>query len=751
MNPDQQKDNFSFREFTQAPVTVKKITKREGFYFFYAGLDPRLKLTYKPYELVKLVNSKDPSIARLAILESAKGLNGLELSDILAHNLKVQEGDSVYVESIQPVPGVTQILISKINTDVPTLNDEGHYNRYNDTIDEDPLDYLSYDKSEKRNLDLRTYVKKTFSYSYVSDGHEFCFDNHWYRINTDENKKIKHFLILPTTKIKIQTDTEILDTRSIIGLEEPYQAIKEAITWPTLYAPDYKRLNIEPSKGILLTGPPGCGKTHLVREMSKNTDMHFIHIKGPEIISNYVGGSEKELRKIFETAKKNQPSIIFFDEIDAIGGKRSTHSQNESRIVAQLLTLMDGLVKRGNITVIAATNKPNLLDESLRRPGRFDKQITIKPPKLEDRKKLFELFLNDLAKSKNLDLGLLAEKTPGFVQADIKHLVNDAKVNVIRRKEQNKNASDRDFFLTMEDFETSLKNMDPSLLRQHTSIKERKKTLDNIIGYEAIKTRLFDEICMPTKYPHLFKNFNLKKTKGILLQGPPGTGKTTLAKALASELNYNFISISASDINSMYVGQSEQKIREIFNKAALSAPTILFFDEIDSIFSSSDSIKNVATHDVSKIGQLLTEMDGALTTKDDIILIGTTNKTRYLDPALLRPGRFELILTMDYPNLDELDKLYKYYFKDITNITDFSTIVNRSRLLNFTGADIEAIKKNATCNYLKEMNPVDLRALELQSSTELKMINITEDKIHQSIDDLIARRIKKSNRIDTTN
>ena len=751
INQDQDGDNFSSRSYIR-PLKIKKITPREGFYFFYVGVDPKLKADYKPYELVKIVNIKHPENVCLGVLESAKDLRGVEVSEILAHNLKVNEGDEIFFESVQNVPGISQINVTKIDIEKPVLKEynKDYYYEKDSSLD---FEYPGY-KKEEDSGGLLEYIKKTFSYSYLSDNHEFCYDGNWYKINVDETKKIKHFLILPNTKIKIHADKELLSAKSIIGLEEPYDAIKEAITWPKIHSSDYKALNITPSRGILLTGPPGCGKTHLVREISKSTDFYFIHIKGPEIISKYVGGSQKELRRIFEIAKKNQPSVIFFDEIDAIGSKRTNHSDNESRIVAQLLTLMDGLERRGQITVIAATNQPNLLDPSLRRPGRFDKEILVKPPSLEDRKKLFALFLGPLASSKKLDLDLLAEKTPGFVHADIIHLVNEAKINVIRRKQVKSKEEEKEqsFDLEMSDFEVSISKMDPSVLRQHYLLKDRKKTLDQIIGYEEVKEKIFDELGLPKRYPGIFKNTSLKKIKGILLQGPPGTGKTSLAKALASELNYNFISLAASDIISMYVGESEQKIREVFKNAAMSAPVILFFDEIDSIFGTSDKLKNLATHDVSKTGQLLTEIDGALSTEEDIVLIGTTNKAKYLDPALLRPGRFDLILTMDYPKIDELRQLYEYNFKNLTNIEDFSSVVTKSHALKLTGADIEAIKKKAVYKFLKTHDPKDLKNLEenIGKDNQYK-INLTLQEINSAIDQFVKYRSMKPSSVDVSN
>ena len=722
-------------------LKVKQIVKRQPAYYLYVGINPALKKDYHPYQLVVL-KGKQSKRTHVAILESLPNIKGLQLSENLAHNLGVSINDKVQFEQIHNTPIVYTLEISQ----VPSENDT--------QVEDDFLDTVPVKARRPADLALQLvhYVKTVYSYSYITNGHEFVYKNKTYQLKTRDCNKT-HYQISPNTKIIYRPNADLLVKKcNILGLQQPYQALKQCITWPKYYKEDFDKLNIETPKGILLFGPPGCGKTHLVRQLSKNTDWSFHHVKGPQIVNKYLGSSEKHLRQIFDNAKKNQPAIIFFDEFDSLGSKRGGSGDAESRIVSQLLTCMDGLENRGQVLVIAATNLPDMLDPSLRRPGRFDKQIEVKAPTLQLRHKLLEHFL-DMKKSivsPDVDLGHIAKITNGFVNADLKLLVNEAKLNVLRRKDLvETNNKDQNLtnpentvetLLTKKDFQVAFKNVRPSLLREYTLLRDAT-TLDSVIGYSTVKKRIFDQVYFPLKYPNFFNKNKLKRVKGIILNGPPGTGKTSLARALASQLNYNFITLSGSQVSSKYVGQTENKIKEIFSKARSTAPCIIFFDQIEAIFGNSREMDHVTSHDVSKSGQLLAEMDGILTGTHDILLIGTTNKTSLLDPALLRSGRFELVLTMDYPNRDQLRALFVHYFRGVCKQSNFSPLINYAISKKLTGADIEAAKRIALLKYASQKPVVQMKLIEQQmDSANQVAVNLSLNDIKSAIKELQAHK-----------
>jgi transitional endoplasmic reticulum ATPase len=412
----------------------------------------------------------------------------------------------------------------------------------------------------------------------------------------------------------------------------------------------FKRLGIEPPKGVLLYGPPGCGKTLLAKAVANETDAHFYAINGPEIMSKFYGESEQRLREIFEEAKKNAPSIIFIDEIDAIAPKREeVTGEVEKRVVAQLLALMDGLEARGNVIVIAATNRPNALDPALRRPGRFDREIEIGVPDKQGRLEILQIHTRNMPLAKDVDLNRLAEMTHGFVGADLAALCREAAMKALRRylpKIDLVAGEDTARGLrTTRGHDAGLleayKEVTPSALRE-VYVEVPNVEWSDIGGLEQVKQELREAVEWPIKHPEAFKRMGIKPPKGILLYGPPGCGKTLLAKAVATESEANFITIKGPEIFSKWVGESEKAIREIFRKARQAAPCIVYFDEIDAIapirglgFGDSVVTERVIT-------QLLTEMDG-IESLENVVVMASTNRPDMLDPALLRPGRFDRV------------------------------------------------------------------------------------------------------------
>ncbi len=521
------------------------------------------------------------------------------------------------------------------------------------------------------------------------------------------------------------------------GLKEAIRKIREMVELPLRHPELFKRLGIDPPKGVLLYGPPGCGKTLLAKAVANETDAYFIAINGPEIISKFYGESEQKLREYFEEAKQHAPAIIFIDEIDAIAPKREeVTGEVEKRVVAQLLALMDGLEARGNVIVIGATNRPNALDPALRRPGRFDREIEIGVPSASERYEILQVHTRNMPLAKDVDLKRIASMTHGFVGADIAALCREAAMKALRRYlpeidiQQEKIPPEvlEKLEVRMEDFEAAFKEITPTELREiYVEIPTVK--WEDIGGLEEVKQELRECVEWPLKYPERFKRLGIKSPKGILLYGPPGCGKTLLAKAVATESEANFIAIKGPEIFSKWVGESERAIREVFRRARIASPAIIFFDEIDSIapIRWAGGGDSMVTERV--ISQLLTEMDG-IVDLENVVIIGATNRPDMIDPALLRPGRFDRIIYVPEPDTATRLQIFKIHTRNMPLAKD----VDLEKLANITkgyaGSDIEAICREAGLMALREdpnANEVCMRHFE----KALKKIrpSITEDMI----------------------
>ena len=423
----------------------------------------------------------------------------------------------------------------------------------------------------------------------------------------------------PVDVSNIEGVTNLVDVsyEDIGGLKEEVKKVREMIEIPLKRPELFDKLGIAPPKGVLMHGPPGTGKTLLAKAVASESDAHFIAINGPEIMSKYVGGSEENLREYFEEAEENAPSIIFIDELDAIAPKREdTQGETERRTVAQLLTLMDGLKSRGQVVVIGATNRPDSLDQALRRPGRFDREIEIGVPDAEEREEILEIHTRNMPLAEDVDLHKIAGTTHGFVGADLESLCKEAAMRVVRRIiPEIKNDEEipeevlKKIVVTSDDFKSALKEIQPSALRE-VLVQVPDVKWDDVGGLDDVKQELKEAVEWPLKHPEKFEKFGVRPPKGTLLYGVPGTGKTLLAKAVASESEANFISVKGPELLSKWVGESEQGVREVFRKAKQTAPTVIFFDEIDSIASTRSA--NDSDSGVTKrvVNQLLTEMDG---------------------------------------------------------------------------------------------------------------------------------------------
>jgi len=524
-------------------------------------------------------------------------------------------------------------------------------------------------------------------------------------------------LIQPTTVIRIELKEGEerrglkVSYEDIGGLGKQTQRIREMIELPLKYPQIFERIGIDAPKGVLLHGPPGCGKTLIARAVANETDAYFTSISGPEVMAKYYGESEGRLRSIFEDAKANAPAIIFIDEIDSIAPKREEmggEKQVERRVVAQLLALLDGLESRGQIIVIGATNIPNVLDPALRRPGRFDRELVIPIPDKNSRLEILQIHTRGMPLAEDVDLEKLAEITHGFVGADLEALAREAAMAALRKILPKVDFELADvpyetlleLQVTANNFMEALKEIEPSAIRE-VFIEVPDVKWSDVGGLENIKKQLIETIEWPLKYPELFIKAKTNPPKGLLLYGPPGTGKTLVAKAVANESSVNFISVKGPELISKYLGESERGIREIFKKAKQAAPTIIFFDEIDSLVPIR-GIGGGSSHTAERvISQFLTELDGIEELKG-VVVIGATNRLDMIDPAIIRPGRFDLLLEVPIP--DEATRLIIFQIhtknKPLDKDINFNSLVKITD--KCTGADIEAIVRRASMLAIRE-------------------------------------------------
>lgn len=493
------------------------------------------------------------------------------------------------------------------------------------------------------------------------------------------------------------------------GLDREVSHVREMIELPLKFPDLFRRLGIEPPKGVLLTGPPGTGKTLIARAVACEVRVHFIHVNGPEIIHKFYGESEAKLREVFEDAKRNAPSIIFLDEIDAIAPKRAqVIGDVEKRVVGQLLALMDGLVARGEVIVIGATNMPELLDPALRRPGRFDREISIGVPNRAGRYKILQIHSRFMPLAKDVDLEKIAEITHGFVGADLAALCKEAGMIALRRilpevefdVDSKPAVADEELIVNQVDFMAAYKAVEPTSTREFTAERPRIK-LKDIGGLDEIKQTLRSVIEVPMQHAQLFETTQLTSPKGILFYGPSGTGKTATAKAIAGELQMSLITVDPPSLFSKWVGESEKGLREVFKKAKQASPCILFLDEIDSMAPIRGTGAETGGVPQRLVSQLLREMDelqGAL----GVIVLAATNRIDLIDPALMRAGRFDFLLEFPIPNLGERIEIFRIHTEKLPLGED--VVIDRlaEETEEWAGADIEALCKKTSMIALDE-------------------------------------------------
>ena len=526
------------------------------------------------------------------------------------------------------------------------------------------------------------------------------------------------------------------------GLDDELEQVREMIELPMRHPELFQQLGIEPPKGVLLHGPPGTGKTLMAKAVASEIDAYFTNISGPEIMSKYYGESEEQLREVFEEAEENAPAIIFVDELDSIAPKRGeTSGDVERRVVAQLLSLMDGLDERGDVIVIGATNRVDAIDPALRRGGRFDREIEIGVPDKEGRKEILQVHTRGMPLVEGIDLEQYAENTHGFVGADLESLAKEAAMNALRRlrpeldlEQEEIDAGILESMQVVEsDFREALKGIEPSALRE-VFVEVPDVSWDSVGGLEDSQERLRETIQWPLEYPDVFETMDVEAARGVLLYGPPGTGKTLMAKAVANEAQSNFISVKGPELLNKYVGESEKGVREVFEKARANAPTVVFFDEIDSI--AGERGQRMGDSGVSErvVSQLLTELDG-LEELEDVVVIATTNRPDLIDSALLRPGRLDRHVHVPVPDEDARHSILEVHTRDkpLADDVDLEDLARRTD--GYVGADLEALCREAsmaaTRGFINSVEPED-------AAQSVENVRVTADHFEEALEEVGA-------------
>jgi transitional endoplasmic reticulum ATPase len=702
-------------------------------------IDPELisQLNIKVNDVIKIYHpiTKKETVALLSSgKDEDKGTNILRMDPSLRRNLNASIDDLVEIKKIQVVsaqsitfagldnslvPRDPQALARKLEKRVVTLGDSLSF----------------YAMARRIDLVVVNYEPKAEAVKILHNTKIIFSEKAAPSIAESRGPKVRYEGLTDIGE-KLQRISERITYEDIGGLEDSIQKIREMIELPLRHPELFERIGIDPPKGVLLHGPPGTGKTLLAKAVAYETDAHFITVSGPEIMSKFFGQSEENLRRMFEEAKINAPSIIFLDELDSIAPKREEgKNQVESRVVAQLLALMDGLNGRGNVIVIGATNKVNSIDIALRRPGRFDREVEIKVPGTKGRYEILQIHTRGMPLHEDVDLQLLAERTHGFVGADIKSLCKEAAMLAIREIlpeiDLDKTIPEwilADLKIKMVQFLNALSMIEPSALRE-VLITQPTETWDDIGGLSGAKQQLREIVEWPFKYPGFYKHMKSKPPNGVLLFGLPGTGKTLMAKALAHETEVNFISVKGPEFLSKWVGESAKAVRETFRKARAAAPCIIFFDEIDAIATRrSESSSSRVVEQV--VAQLLTEMDG-LEELRDVILIAATNRPDLLDPALLRSGRFGRHVEVPLPNKSSRIKIIEIHLKD----RPIDANVGKERLADllegYTGADIKAVCEEATLLAIRRgVNDSNINATNPES---YKNVKVTQEEFEEAI------------------
>jgi transitional endoplasmic reticulum ATPase len=616
-----------------------------------ARLDPEdIKILNAVLGDVIEISGERKTVARITgAFSESYGKKLIQIDGITRSNVKANLGEVVKIRKIPRVTATTALVIPlDFSTVLPEERELDQFAKV--------LQGLAVIAGDKINIPFLAGKERLFQVEATSPTGGVII-----------NQKTKFLLKKPDFSLEAPSHVSYED---VGGLEHELKLVREMVELPLRYAEAFEKLGIEAPKGVLLYGPPGTGKTLIARAIASETKLHFIRVNGPEIIHKFYGESEARLREIFEEATRKAPSVIFIDEIDAIAPKRAeVLGDVEKRVVAQLLALMDGMVSRGNVIVIGATNIPELIDPALRRPGRFDREIVIPVPNTEGRRAILRIHSRRMPLGPDVNIDRLAQITHAFVGADLEALCKEAGMVAMRRylSLEGENhlesvlAHSEQLQITMEDFLAALREIEPTATREFYTERSTVKW-HHIGGLQRIKEALISIVDWPAKYPDLFGEGKVLPPRGILFSGPSGTGKTLMVKALAGETGLNFISVSAPLLFSKWLGESEKALHNLFKKAKQSAPCILFLDEIDALgvargfVSESGAVERIAS-------QFFNELDN-LSDLSQVIVLGATNREDLLDPALMRAGRLDYVLRFPIPDEEDRFEIFQVHTRE---------------------------------------------------------------------------------------
>ena len=667
-------------------------------------------------QILELTHNKKTYVKLWPATPQEYGAGIIKIDGITRQNIGAGIDDKISIKSVEAVKA-EQIILSP--TEKITTDGLQEYMIYN---------YLNHVFSNGDTISLNTQMGSRVQFVVT---------------NTKPSKPV---IVTEKTIFKLGSLTKVVDASvpritydELGGLKSEVQKIREMVELPMRHPELFEKIGVEAPKGVLLYGPPGTGKTLLAKAVAGETNAHFISISGPEIMGKHYGESEEKIREIFTQAEENSPSIVFIDEIDSIAPKRDEVSgELEKRIVSQLLTLMDGMKSRGNVLVIAATNRPDSIDPALRRPGRFDREIEIGIPDDIGRFDILSIHTRGMPIDEKVDLKQISKITHGFVGADLEILSKEAAMKSLRRilpeidYDEEKISSEilEKIQITSDDFRDALKEVSPSALRE-VQVQVPNVNWDDVGGLENLKEELKEAVEWPIKYKDAYDYVNVESPKGILLDGPPGTGKTLIAKALAKMTDSNFISIKGPELLSKWVGESERGIREIFRKARQAAPCIIFLDEVDALVPRRGSGGSNSHVTENVVSQILTEIDG-LEELNNVLIIAATNRLDIVDEAFLRPGRFDRIIKV--PNPDEKGRQHIFEIhtksKPLASDVKISDIVKLTD--NFSGAEIAAVANRAAI--------AALRKYVSGKSKNVKEIRITQQDLIDVVDKVKPRK-----------
>ena len=678
-----------------------------------------------PGDVIEIIGRKTSSAIVWPVDEDEKNPDIINIDGQMRKNVGVSLNDAVQVKKVETKTAKTVVLMP--------INDVV-------TIDKEFTDFV---KNRLKGLPL-------------SDGDEISV----MILGNSMEFKISKIMPKGVVKINRSSNLTILDETAsdkkvrityeeVGGLQTVIKSMREVVELPLRHPELFSRLGVEPHSGVLLYGPPGCGKTLLAKVLATESDANMYSINGPEIMNKYYGETEARLREIFKEAKDNSPSIIFIDEIDAIAPKREeVFGDVEKRVVAQLLALMDGLTDRGNVVVLGATNRPDSVDPALRRPGRFDREMEISVPNIDGRIEILQIHTRGMPIGKDVDLKKLASELHGYTGADIKSLCRESAIKAIRRylpkiDLENKRIPSKmlqSMEIKLRDLYDAMHEVVPTAMREF--YVERAKILwKDVGGLSYAKTVLNDNIITSINNPSKFSKMGIRPPKGVLLYGPPGCGKTLLARALAAECGANMILVRGQDILSKWVGESEKAIREIFRKARSSAPCIIIFDEMDSLvkFKTADEGRQNDT----MLTQILTEMEENGTAK--IGVVGITSRPDLVDNSMLRPGRLDIVLYIEAPDEKSRLEIIKILTKQMPLASDVDLNEIAVATQNYTGSDIESLCREAAVNAMQN-NRVKISSNDFASGLKRVKPSITKDveQWYSSIKDEVSKIIPKS-------